>query len=106
MLDLPIGPASAMLHANGEPLGPFDPRWPLYTDWLAQCGLPLRPIGCSGHASADDLHEMLYRIRPSVVISIHTRSPYRLHPVGGTARLVVDYARAYDFAGRPLPAGS
>ena len=106
LLGLPIGPASAMLHANGEPLGPFDPRWPLYTDWLAQCGLPLRPIGCSGHASADHLHEMLYRIRPSVVIPIHTRSPYRLHPVGGTARLVVDYARAYDFAGRPLPASS
>jgi hypothetical protein len=46
--DLPLGPASAMLHANGEPLGPFDPRWPLYTGWLAQCGLPLRLTGCSG----------------------------------------------------------
>jgi ribonuclease J len=103
LLDLPIGPASVMLHANGEPLGPFDPRWPLYTDWLDQCGLPLRSIGCSGHAAQDDLHEMLYRIRPPVVVPIHTRSPYRLHPVGGTARLVVDYARAYDFAGRPLP---
>ena len=44
----PLGPASAMLHANGEPLGPFDPRWPLYTGWLAQCGLPLRLTGCSG----------------------------------------------------------
>jgi ribonuclease J len=105
LLDLPLGPASAMLHANGEPLGPFDPRWPLYTDWLAQCGLPLRSVGCSGHASADHLHEMLYRIRPAVVIPIHTRSPHRLHPVGGPARVVVDYARAYDFAGRPLAAG-
>jgi ribonuclease J len=106
LLDLPVGPASAMLHANGEPLGPFDPRWPLYADWLAECGLPLRTIGCSGHACADDLHEMLYRIRPSVVVPIHTRSPYRLHPVGGPTRLVVEYARAYDFAGRPPPAGS
>jgi ribonuclease J len=95
-----------MLHANGEPLGPFDPRWPLYTDWLAQCGLPLRTIGSSGHASADHLHEMLYRIRPSVVVPIHTRSPYRLHPVGGPARLVVEYARAYDFAGQPVRARS
>jgi ribonuclease J len=105
LLDLPVGPASAMLHANGEPLGPFDPRWPLYADWLAQCGVPLRTIGCSGHASADDLHEMLYRIRPSAVVPIHTRSPYRLHPVGGPARLVAEYGRAYDFAGRPVPAG-
>ena len=105
LLDLPVGPDSAMLHGNGEPLGAFDPRWSLYTDWLAQCGLPLRHLGCSGHAYQDHLHEMVHRIRPSVVVPIHTRSPYRLHPVGGTARLVVSFARGYDFAGRPFPAG-
>jgi ribonuclease J len=99
LLDLPTGPGSAMLHANGEPLGPFDPRWALYTDWLRFRGLPLVQIGCSGHAYQDDLHEMLYRIRPRVVVPIHTRSPYRLHPVGGPHRLVADYAQAYDFNG-------
>jgi ribonuclease J len=104
LLDLPLGPGSAVLHANGEPLGPFDPRWTLYTDWLAHRGLPLRMIGCSGHATPDDLHEMLYRIRPAVVVPIHTRSPRGLHPVGGPARVVVSYAQRYDFAGRPLPA--
>ena len=46
---------------------------------------------------------MLYRVRPKVVIAIHTTSPHRLHPVGGPARVVVDYARRYDFAGRPVP---
>jgi ribonuclease J len=99
LLDLPVGPASTMLHANGEPLGPFDPRWSLYTDWLRYRGIQLTLIGCSGHAFQDDLHEMLYRIRPRVVVPIHTRSPYRLHPVGGPRRLVVDYAQAYDFNG-------
>jgi ribonuclease J len=99
LLELPVGPASAMLHANGEPLGPFDPRWALYTDWLRHRGLQLVSIGCSGHASQDDLHEMLYRIRPRVVVPIHTRSPYRLHPVGGPYRLIADYARSYDFNG-------
>jgi ribonuclease J len=102
LLELPTGPGSAMLHANGEPLGPFDPRWSLYTDWLRYRGLPLVQIGCSGHAYQDDLHEMLYRIRPRVVVPIHTRSPYRLHPVGGPHRLVADYAQAYDFQGTPL----
>lgn len=102
LLDLPLGPSSAMLHANGEPLGPFDPRWKLYSDWLSQCELPLRNLGCSGHAAQDDLHEMLFRIAPAVVVPIHTRSPYRLHPVGRTRRLVVGYSRAYDFAGRPI----
>ena len=103
LLDLPLGPGSAVLHANGEPLGPFDPRWKVYADWLAHCGLPLRQIGCSGHAYPDHLHEMVYRVRPKIVIPIHTMSPYRLHPVGGPTRVVVDHARRYDFAGRPLP---
>lgn len=99
MLDLPAGPGSAMLHANGEPLGPFDPRWSLYTDWLRFRGLPLVQIGCSGHAYQDDLHEMLYRIRPRVVVPIHTISPYRLHPVGGPRRLIAGYAQSYNFNG-------
>jgi ribonuclease J len=102
LLDLPIGPGSAVLHANGEPLGPFDARWSLYTDWLGELGLPLRRMGCTGHASPDDLHEMLYRIRPKVVVPIHTTAPYRLHPVGGPERLVVEYAQPYAFPRGPL----
>jgi ribonuclease J len=102
LLDLPFGPRSAFVHANGEPLGPFEPRWQLFVDWLAKLGVPLRRIGCSGHAYQDDLHEFVRKINPKVLIPIHTFSPYRVHPTGSTARLVVDYARAYDFAGRPL----
>ena len=47
---------------------------------------------------------MVYRIRPKIVVPIHTRSPHNLHPVGGPARVVVGHARRYDFTGRPLPA--
>lgn len=102
LLDLPLGADSAVLHANGEPLGPFDPRWGLFADWISHCGLLLRQIGCSGHAYPDHLHEMVHRIRPKIVVPIHTRSPYGLHPVGGPARVVVGYAQRYDFTGRPL----
>lgn len=102
LLDMPFGPRSSFVHANGEPLGPFEPRWQLFVDWLAKLGVPLRRIGCSGHAYQDDLHEFVRMINPKVLIPIHTFSPYRVHPTGSTARLVVDYAQAYDFAGRPL----
>lgn len=102
LLDMPFGPNSVFVHANGEPLGPFEPRWQLFVDWLAKLGVPLRRIGCSGHAYQDDLHEFVRMINPKVLIPIHTFSPYRVHPTGSTARLVVDYAQAYDFAGRPL----
>jgi len=102
LLDMPFGPNSVFVHANGEPLGPFEPRWQLFVDWLAKLGVPLRRIGCSGHAYQDDLHEFVHKINPKVLIPIHTFSPYRVHPTGSTARLVVDYAQAYDFGGRPL----
>jgi len=104
LLDLPIGPRTVFVHANGEPLGPFEPRWQLFADWLAKLGVPLKRYGCSGHAYQDDLHQFAYRIGPKVLVPIHTFSPYRMHPVGETRRLVVDYAQRYDFAGRPLPA--
>ena len=102
LLDLPLGPGSVFVHANGEPLGPFEPRWQLFVDWLGKLGVPLRRIGCSGHAYQDDLHEFVRMINPRVLVPIHTFSPYRVHPTGSTARLVVDYAQAYDFSGRPL----
>lgn len=99
LLDLPVGPDSVFLHANGEPLGPFDPRWALFADWLAALGVPLRTIGCSGHASQDDLHAMVERIRPGVVFPIHTTEPTRLHPPIGVRRVVAGYGVRYGFDG-------
>ena len=103
LLDLPVGegfPAAVMVHANGEPLGPFEPRWEPFTDWLGALGIELRQIGCSGHADQDQLHHMLERMRPRVVFPIHTTAPARLHPPLGMARTVAAYGRGYDFRGR------
>lgn len=102
LLDLPTSADSLFLHANGEPLGPFDPRWALLTDWLAALGVPLRGIGCSGHASPDDLHAMVERIRPRVVFPIHTTEPTRLHPPIGVRRVVASYGVRYGFDGSPV----
>ena len=102
LLDLPTSADSLFLHANGEPLGPFDPRWALLTDWLAALGVPLRSIGCSGHASQDDLHAMVERIRPKAVFPIHTTEPTRLHPPVGVRRVVASYGVRYGFDGAPV----
>jgi ribonuclease J len=99
LLDLPVGPDACYLHANGEPLGPFDPRWSLLTDWLDALSVPLATIGCSGHASGDDLHRMVERIGPGVVFPIHTTAPARLHPPVGVRRVVADYGTAYGLDG-------
>lgn len=102
LLDLPLSADSAYVHANGEPLGAFDPRWSLLTGWLATLSVPLHTIGCSGHASPDDLHRMVQRIHPTTVAPIHTTEPTRLHPPIGTHRLVPSYATRYTLTGDPL----
>ena len=105
LLDLPVGegcPTSVFVHANGEPLGPFEPRWEPFTDWLSALGIRLRQIGCSGHASQDHLHTMLERMRPATVFPIHTTAPTRLHPPTGTRRVIAEYATRYNFAGGAL----
>jgi ribonuclease J len=107
LLDLPVGPGrppAVLVHANGEPLGPFEPRWAPFTDWLERLGIPLRQIGCSGHASPDDLHTMLERVRPGVVFPVHTQTPARLHPPVGTRRVLPRYGTAYRLDGDAVAA--
>lgn len=98
LLDLPTDGA-VFLHANGEPLGPFDPRYHVFTDWLSTLDIPLRTIGCSGHASGDDLHAMVERVRPGAVCPIHTTEPTRLHPPAGVRRVVPAYGVRYRLDG-------
>ncbi|MFD0636871.1 MBL fold metallo-hydrolase [Catenulispora yoronensis] len=102
LADLPVGAGTVWLHANGEPLGPFESRWDLFVEWLAALAIPLRRIGSFGHATADDLHTLVHRVRPRTVVPIHTDAPERLHPVGGPARLLAEPARAYDLGGNPI----
>ncbi|MBW8806425.1 MAG: MBL fold metallo-hydrolase [Catenulisporales bacterium] len=102
LADLPVGPGTVWLHANGEPLGPFESRWSLFTEWLDALKIPLRRIGSFGHATADDLHTLVHRVAPRTVVPIHTDAPERLHPVGGPRRLLPDLARAYDLGGNPV----
>jgi ribonuclease J len=105
LLDLPLGPGrpeSLFVHANGEPLGPFEPRWAPFQDWLRALGVPLRQIGCSGHASQDDLHALVERVRPLVLFPIHTTAPARLHPLLGTRRVIAEYGVGYGMNGNMM----
>jgi ribonuclease J len=99
LLDLPIQAGDVFVHANGEPLGEFDPRWSVFTDWLDHFGVRLRKIGCWGHALPDQVHGMVERIAPKVVFPIHTFEPTRLAPPAGVRRVVAAYDTRYAFDG-------
>ncbi len=98
ILDLPLGPGSLFLHANGEPLGPFQPSWQLLQNWLRFLDVPFRSIGTSGHAAPDDLHHLVAEAAPATVYPLHTADPFRLLPPPGTVRILPRYGREYPLA--------
>lgn len=101
LLDLPTGPGAVFVHANGEPLGSFDPDWSVLQDWLAYTRTTFWSIGTSGHASPDDLHQLVERIRPDIVFPLHSLAPDRLVPPPGSRRWLPQRGgRRYPLQGR------
>jgi ribonuclease J len=82
LLDLPLGPGSAWIHSQGEPLGPFMRDWDVWQDWLAHLGLETVPAGSSGHGGPKALMEIVERIAPSRVVALHGFHPERLQVEG------------------------
>lgn len=98
LLALPIGPGSVFVHANGEPLGPFQPTWQLLHTWLGRWHVPFVPIGTSGHLTPADLDDLLWLVRPETVYPVHTADPYRLAPPAGARRVLPENGRSYRVA--------
>ncbi|MCY0910001.1 MAG: MBL fold metallo-hydrolase [Sulfobacillus thermotolerans] len=100
LLDLPLGPGSSFIHADGEPIGTFDPYWDILKDWLAFCHTPFWPIGTSGHMSPADLHQFIEIIHPQIVFPVHSTAPERLVPPPGTTRWIPQRGRIYSLTHR------
>lgn len=100
LLELPVGPGASFLHANGEPLGPFQAGWDLLQQWLARLQVPFTVIGTSGHATPHDLHRVVEEVAPAVLYPVHSVDPYRLLPPPGTLRVLPEYGRWYELARR------
>ncbi|MCY0899409.1 MAG: MBL fold metallo-hydrolase [Firmicutes bacterium] len=101
LLDLPVGPGAVFLHANGEPLGSFDPAWEILQDWLRWTHTPFWPIGTGGHASPDDLNRLVELVAPEILFPLHSLEPDRLIPPPGTLRWLPERGgRRYPLSGR------
>lgn len=101
LLDLPSGPGSVFLHANGEPLGAFDPDWDALHDWVKFTHTPFWPIGTGGHASPDDLNRLVEVVAPDILFPLHSMEPDRLIPPPGTVRWLPQRGgRRFSLAGR------
>jgi len=100
LLELPVGVGSIFLHANGEPLGPFQASWEVLQQWLARLEIPFASIGTSGHATPHDLHRFVELVSPHVLYPLHSADPLRMLPPPGTSRVVAEYGRWYEVRAR------
>jgi ribonuclease J len=98
LVDLAPPADSCFIHANGEPLGPFDPNYAFLNRWLERFGIAFRRAGSSGHASRPDLFRIAAAIQPDVLMPIHTLTP-ELFDVPGLFRILPERGATYDLSG-------
>ena len=100
LLDWGVGPGSVYLHANGEPLGPYDPLWAVMQEWLQYLHVPFWSIGTGGHASPDDLARLVEIVHPTILFPLHSQEPDRMIPPPGVRRWLPQRGAVYDLGGR------
>jgi ribonuclease J len=97
LIDLQPAANSLFIHSNGEPLGRFDPAFELFAHWLNHFQIPLVYAPSTGHASADDLFEIIRGVAPAVLMPIHSKFP-ELMEVEGIRRVLPEVGASYDVA--------
>jgi ribonuclease J len=97
LVDLRPPAGSRYIHSNGEPLGQYDPAFPVVTRWLNHFGLELHSAWSTGHASPSDLTAIAAHVRPAVLMPIHSHHPDRLE-VPGIRRVLPELGAAYAIA--------
>ncbi len=93
-IDIEPAPGVVYLHADGHPLGPYDPAWANLQYWLAAFGARFVRVGSSGHGSRGDIHQLIEHISPRVVLPIHSFAPEQIAPAG-VARFLPQEAVGY-----------
>lgn len=106
LIDLVPAATGLYIHSNGAPLGPFDPAWDNLQRWLAHFGVTFRSLGTSGHASLDEIEQVVEAIRPRVYLPIHSFHPERVIATGIPRFLPeerVDYTLSDLLGGASVP---
>ncbi len=99
---LDFDPASCLyIHANGAPLGPFDPNYERMVSFLNRRGIPLLELGTGGHAAPGHLKYILGEIAPKVLIPLHSMGPEKIR-IPGSRQLLPQIGVAYRLADHGL----
>lgn len=92
---------STYLHADGAPLGPFDPGYANLTDFLNARGIRLESLGTGGHASPEHLKYILQTIAPRWLVPLHSMGPEKIR-IKGSGQLLPRPGAAYRLENHTL----
>ena len=93
--------SSLYIHADGVPLGEYDPRYGLLLQFLAARGIPRAALGTGGHASPEHLKRILETIAPRVLVPLHSLRP-ELIRIDGAEQLLPEPYSAYRLQNHTL----
>ncbi|SDZ38713.1 ribonuclease J [Evansella caseinilytica] len=92
LLDLCLD-LSAYIHANGMPLGAFDPNYHILRSFLDHFGIEYLSFNVSGHAGQSDILQMIDRINPELLIPWHSHYPELVKPLNKQQRIFLPEAK-------------
>lgn len=97
---------SLYIHAGGSPLGAYDPRYPVFRDFLASLGVEFEPVYCGGHAFPENLCYLAQQLAPRLIVPLHSLHPERF-ALADVPTFLPQYGLDYRFAdGALVPASS
>ena len=85
---------SLYIHANGVPLGAYDPSYQRLSDFLARQGIPYLNIGSGGHAAPEHLKYILETIAPKYLIPLHSLTPEKIR-IDGSRQVLPKAGESY-----------
>lgn len=80
LLDLDVA-GSIYLHSNGMPLGEFDPNYQILLSFLKQFQIEYKSFNVSGHATQEDILQLIEDIKPKLLVPWHSHYPELMKPL-------------------------
>ncbi|WP_249872479.1 MBL fold metallo-hydrolase [Oceanobacillus saliphilus] len=96
LLDLNLKDSN-YLHANGMPLGPYDPSYHTMHAILTHFQVDYESLDVSGHASKEDILYVIDQIKPRLVIPWHSKHPELVKPINENVEVLLpEKFRTYE----------
>ena len=83
-----LKPGTIYIHSDAEPLGDFDPAYHTFIEKLEKQDVQMIRLACSGHATSEELGEIIAGIKPQLLTPIHSFHPENLKNPFGKRLLV------------------